>query len=164
MHRSIAPLAAALCCAAANADLISFAATINGDQEVPATPSPATGTLNGIFNTDDNSFSFDWVITGNLLGTPTAGAHIHQGLVGETGPIVFGFSNMDGSWELASSATWLNMTAEEVDALFAGELYVNFHTSAYTSGEVRGQITLIPTPSVLALCGLATLVAVRRRR
>jgi hypothetical protein len=109
------------------------------------------------------SFSFEWLITDNLIGNPSApGAHIHNAPFGANGPIVFGFA--DDDWALSGGAVWEDMTPENVDELFAGNLYVNFHTDAYPAGEVRGQILLIPAPGALGLAGMGLLAAARRRR
>lgn len=156
--------AVAALCAQAGADTFAFSANINGAQEVPASTSLALGFLAGVYDSDVQSFSFSWLITDNLTGTPSApGAHIHMGAVGVAGPILFGFSS--GSWNLSGSALWENMTTSEVDALFAGDLYVNFHTDAFPSGEVRGQITrVVPTPGTLGLVGVGMLMCGTRRR
>jgi hypothetical protein len=41
-----------------------------------------------------------------------------------------------------------------VGYLFAGYLYMNVHTSTFPGGEIRGQLLLVPEPSVGALAGL----------
>lgn len=159
----IVAMGAAAC--SASAELVPFAADINGANEVPSRPSPATGTMTGVYDTVANSFAFQWVITDDLLGTPTAGAHIHHAPAGTNGPIQFGFSNSDGSWDLTGSSTWLDLTAEQVGWLNAGELYINFHTSEFPGGEVRGQILVVPASGSVALCvAAAGLVCVRRKR
>lgn len=62
-------------------------------------------------------------------------AHIHSGSPDENGPVVFNLgdpaSPIVASWDL---------TPADVDALFAGQLYVNVHSPAQPGGEVRGQI------------------------
>lgn len=100
------------------------------------------------------------MITDNLIGDPASpGAHIHNAPAGSNGPIVFGFSS--GAWDLNGSATWNDLSQSHVDELFAGNLYINFHTTAFPGGEVRGQI--VPTPGTLALAGVGLLAISRRR-
>lgn len=149
--------------AGAQADIFQFTATIDGIQN--GTGSPTTGTLTGEYDDVANSFAFDWALTDDLLGEPASpGSHIHNAPAGSNGPIVFGFNNPDGTWPLEGSAVWENMPGAMVDELFAGNLYVNFHTTQFPSGEVRGQILLVPTPAAgLALLGLGGLALTRRR-
>lgn len=156
--------AAALLCAsaAASAGTTNFNAAITGDQEVPGSGSAATGTMTGVYDDIANTFAFEWDIM-NLEGTPAdPGSHIHNAPAGANGPIVFGFNNPDGSWPLSGSATWMDVPSDMVDALFAGELYINFHTDQFPGGEVRGQI--IPAPTAAGLIGIAGIAAARRRR
>ena len=58
--------------------------------------------------------------------------------------------------------------ASQLPALFNEGLYFNVHTVAFRPGEIRGQITRVPTPSVLALFALGFIgigaVARSRRR
>ncbi len=147
----------------AQASIFHFVAHIDGAQD--NTLSPATGVSFGHYDTVANTYSFDWSITDNLIGTPaTPGAHIHNAAEGSNGPIVFHFSNPDGTWPLVGNATWNNVPANLVDELFAGRLYVNFHTTAHPAGEVRGQIYLIPSPASAVLFGIGALVLAHRRR
>lgn len=141
-----------------------FETTLSGANEVPANDSPATGFATGVYDDVANTFTFEWSISG-LLGSPSSpGSHIHAGFVGENGPIVFGFNNPDGTWPLDGSATWTDLTPEQVDRLFDGGYYLNFHTSAFPGGEVRGNLMLIPSPAAGALAFAAVPLALRRRR
>jgi len=161
MKTTIITAATALIAGAASANMTQFGAIIDGAQN--GNGSPATGTLSGIYDSDDNSFSFSWTITDNLIGTPDApGAHLHNAPAGEAGPIVFFMS--EGAWDLIGSATWEDLTEDEVGALFSGELYANFHTDDFPAGEVRGQIFKVPAPGAAALFGLGGLAVARRRR
>lgn len=162
--RLLAIAASAFAAATASADLFQFTASPSGDQEVPPSGSPATGTMTGVYDDVANTFSFEWSVM-DLLGTPASpGSHIHNAPAGSNGPIVFGFNNPDGSWPLMGSATWSGLSPDEVQALFDGNLYINFHTDQFAPGELRGQITLVPAPGALALVGVGGLAALRRRR
>jgi len=140
-----------------------FEAFLSGDQEVPPVDTPATGIVLGVYDSDANTFSFNWDITDNLIGEPSApGAHIHMAPAGSNGGIVFFMA--DGEWPLEGEAVWSGLSGEEVDALFNEGLYLNFHTTEFPGGEVRGQITLVPAPAAgMLLLGAAPL-ALRRRR
>jgi hypothetical protein len=161
--RVAAVAAIVIAAGAASAAEFVFYANISGLNEVPPNNSPALGFMAGVYDDVANTFSFSWVITDNLVGTPSSpGAHIHNAPAGSNGPIVFGFSNPDGSWALDGAAVWSGLSQANIDALFASELYINFHTTAFPGGEVRGQI--VPAPGAIALAGLGLLCSARRRR
>jgi hypothetical protein len=150
---------------AVHADLTDFTATINAAQQVPANDSPATGLMTGTYDSLANTFSFSWEITDTLMGVPSSpGAHIHAGAAGMNGPVRFAFNDPDGSWALSGSDVWTGLTEDDVSALFSGELYLNFHTSAFPGGEVRGQIFAVPTPGSAGILAGVGLMGLRRRR
>jgi hypothetical protein len=66
-------------------------------------------------------------------------AHVHKAVPCVSGAIAFAFSSptspISEGWSLSLS---------DVDALYAGSLYVNIHSSSFPGGEIRGQI--IPEP------------------
>lgn len=76
-------------------------------------------------------------ITSNL---PTlAAAHIHQAASGANGPVLFtivGNPTTSGS----STATVANIPPDTIAAITSGTAYVNLHTAANPSGELRGQL------------------------
>lgn len=47
--------------------------------------------------------------------------------------------------------------------LLAGRTYINFHTTQFGAGEIRGQILQVPEPSLLLLGGIAAASLARRR-
>lgn len=146
--------------------LTDFAGTLSGLNQVPDPVfTDASGTISGTYDSILNEFSFNWVITGDLEGDPASpGAHLHMGSSGTNGPIVFGFNNPDGTWELSGSAVWSGLSGDEVDALFAGDIYANFHTTAYAGGEIRGQFMTVPAPSSLGLLAMVGFGGMARRR
>jgi len=160
--RTTAIIALASLASVAAAEVSLFEATIDGIQA--GTSSPAVGNLTGTYDSLANSFSFSWSISDDLIGAPASpGSHIHRAPAGQTGPIVFAFNNPDGTWPLSGSALWTGLSSDNVADLFAGNLYVNFHTSAFLAGEVRGQILLVPAPGAGFLLA-AGMVMTRRRR
>jgi hypothetical protein len=109
-----------------------FVFGLDGGQEVPPVPSPATGGCMGFF--DAGAASFSLVCTHNVVGATIM--HIHRGAPGVNGPIVFDL----GDPESPVLVTWSGMTPADVADLLAGNLYVNIHTSGRPAGEIRGQI------------------------
>ena len=71
---------------------------------------------------------------------------------------------ISGKWDLGEG----NGTtfAAQVGNILAGLTYMNFHTVQFASGEIRGQIQVVPEPEtyLLMLAGLAGVGAVVRRR
>lgn len=159
-HLTIAATAAiATAAGSASATEFVFYAHLSGANEVPGNLSPAIGFMAGVYDDVANSFDFNWNITNNLIGTPTS-AHIHNAPAGSNGPVVFGFAS--SGWGLTGSATWTGLSQAHIDALFDNDLYINFHTTAFPGGEIRGQI--VPAPGALALAGVGLAFTVRRRR
>ena len=108
--------------------------TLNGAQENPAVTTAATGS--GVLVIDADSGDVSGSI--NTFGISASAAHIHTGAVGTNGAILIPLEQSStGVWTVASGA---KLTAEQMDALRAGTLYVNLHTAANPGGEIRGQI------------------------
>jgi hypothetical protein len=138
-----------------------------------------------IFNIDVNGTQTPDV-NDNLVA-----AHIHAGpLVTPTvnGPVVWGFfgtpfndnnpndfsfvpftsgvgGTFSGKWDLAEgNGTTLSA---QLPNILAGRAYINFHTTQFTGGEIRGNIvSAVPEPEsyALMLAGLAVIAGVARRR
>jgi hypothetical protein len=116
----------------------------------------------------------DYTITASGLSGAANGVHFHEGAPGIAGPVVLNLTstielNADG--EFRASGT-MATPAGFVDALRAGDIYVNIHTDLNPDGEIRGQVTLdeafsaalstneeVPTP----LAGRGVRVTVRNR-
>jgi hypothetical protein len=105
-------------------------------QVFPKTDSTANGTGQLTFNVVSGAVSGG--VT--LSGVTATIAHIHRGIAGTNGPVIVDLvqSGTDANrWDVISGGT---LTADQVDALLAGELYVNVHSAAHPGGEIRGQI------------------------
>jgi len=112
----------------------SFSAFLNGSQEVPVNPTvAATGTGNITYN--DTSMMLTYHLSYDGLSSSETGAHIHLGVVGVDGPIIFPLSLGN-----PVSGTVGPLSVEQQTALYGGNLYVNVHSSLYPGGEIRGQI------------------------
>jgi hypothetical protein len=121
-------------------------AALTGAEEVPAVMSAASA--RGALVVDPTTHAISGGITFNGI-TPTA-AHIHQGAPGQNGAIVVGLTLGTDSATVPANTI---LTQAQYDALLAGQLYFNIHSTANPDGEIRGQIT--GQSGVVA--GLATL-------
>jgi hypothetical protein len=111
----------------------NYAATLDGLQEVPPNPSPATGS--GSFTLDAAKMLHFNIVFSGLLAPETA-SHIHgpapRGVnAGVIFPLPLGSPKVGTVGPLTP--------VQEVD-LNAGLLYVNIHSQLFPGGEIRGQI------------------------
>ncbi len=129
----------------------TFAATLTGGAQVPAIESDASGSAT--FDVDETTGIISYRID-VANGTGIVQAHIHIGASDENGPVVaFLFGAADPAVDVDGELIEGSLTADDlindldgaplsdlVDALIAGNAYVNVHSEANASGEVRGQI------------------------
>ncbi len=109
---------------------------LSGDNENPAVTSAASGRAALTLNSNDMSVVLH-ATTSDL--DDASAAHIHQGFAGINGGVLVGLvQDVDDAnhWELSSTV----LDSDAYAALWAGELYVNVHTSANPGGELRGQL------------------------
>ena len=137
---------AALLSFAARADVVEFRATINAAQETNGSTSPATGWAVLLYDVAANEF--DLTVTINNLANTITMSHIHEAAPGVAGPVVT---------DLGSEAAVYSRDGTTLTATFRGKThggtpltllqngaYLNFHSAAYPSGEVRGQLIAQP--------------------
>jgi len=160
----------------ARADFVITTA-LSGANENPVNASPATGLATLTYSTALNQLAVN--VTFNNLTAPASAAHIHFGLPGTNGPIVFPF----GTFPATSSGTFsttlttasafnpspangINTFNDMINAIQAGNAYVNIHNTNFPGGEVRGFTTTVPEPSsvILTATGLAGLLGYARSR
>ncbi len=139
-----------------------------------------------IFNIDVNGMQTPNDANDNLLN-----AHIHAGPAVTpitNGPVVWGFfgsplndvapndftmtpfasgvgGTFSGKWDLGEGNN-TTLTAQ-LPNILAGRSYINFHTTQFGGGEIRGNIVaMVPEPEsyALMLAGLAVVAGVARRR
>jgi len=138
-----------------------------------------------VFNID-----FNGTQTADINDNLTA-AHIHAAAVAgaATFPVVWGFfgaplndtnpndvvfapfvngvgGTISGKWDAAEGNN-TTLTAQ-LNNILEGRSYINFHTTQFGGGEIRGNIPPIPEPETYALMlaglGAMTLVARKRRQ
>jgi hypothetical protein len=106
---------------------------LSGDQEVPPVKTSASG--NGTITVSDDKSVKGRITTSDIKAT---GAHIHEGASGKNGPDIITLKKTsDNEWSVPDNA---KLTDAQYDAFKAGHLYVNVHSDAHKSGEIRGQL------------------------
>jgi predicted small lipoprotein YifL len=109
-------------------------ASMSGDQEVPPTVTGALGTGSLSLESPSRTVSGSIAIDGMTANA----AHIHQGEVGVSGPIIVPLAETaPGTWSVPAGTT---LTDAQASAFAAGGLYFNAHSTANPNGEIRGQI------------------------
>ena len=105
---------------------------LGGAEEVP--PVKVTGSGSGSFRLAE-----DGTISGSVSteGVAGAAAHIHVGAKGKNGPVIVPLEKKGDTYSVAEGR---KLTASQIKAWNAGELYVNVHSAKYKGGEVRAQI------------------------
>jgi hypothetical protein len=188
-------LAAALSSTAATAQatVYTFVALLDGPSESPPVPTSGGGFANVSYNDAAHLLSVSATFT-DLTGTTTA-SHIHcctaapgagtAGVATQT-PSFVGFplgvtaGTFSNTYDLTLASSWnsafiaanggTTATAEAafIAGLFAGEAYLNIHSSFRPGGEIRGFLAETPIPGALPLfvsgAGVLGFLGLRRRR
>jgi hypothetical protein len=134
-------------------DSITFTATVTGID--------FTGTQSA--DTNDNLAAAHIHISDSPTFTPPATAGVRWGFFGSpfndnnpndqvVTPLASGVGGtISGKWDAPEGNN--TTLAPWIDDILAGRAYINFHTTQYPGGEIRG--ALVPEPSSLALVGAA---------
>lgn len=115
---------------------IVMVATLNGQQEVPPVTSDAAG--KGIFIVDPVNRSISGGV--GFSGLLATACELHTGAAGVGGGAPFIQLRVNNSNATATISETI-LTQIQFDNLLAEKLYVNVHSNAHTSGEIRGQLT-----------------------
>ncbi len=131
---------------------------LEGAQENPPVTTSATGECNASLDALATEFSISC-----SHNAPAIAAHIHRAPRGMNGPIVF-FLNSSTTFSFVVNEASIQQQVDDelispitfsefLDLLRAGDLYVNVHTMAVPSGEIRGQIPPPPSTIIFAQFG-----------
>jgi hypothetical protein len=132
---SIAAALGILVAASAQAETITFKAALDGATEVPAVTTDGKGSASVTFDTATKMAT--WKVEYSGLSGPATAAHIH----GPAGPGTNAGVEVPltvGPSPLTGSAT---LTDAQAADLLGGKDYINIHTAAHGSGEIRGYLT-----------------------
>lgn len=126
-------------------------AHLSGSNEVPPVETDAQGEVQFRVNEDGSEMSYTLIVA-NIENV--AAAHIHSGAVGVNGPVVvqlFGGPTTSGrtngilaegtitAADLTGPLSGMTM-GDLLELINTGGAYVNVHTVANPSGEIRGQL------------------------
>ncbi|MFT7672366.1 MAG: hypothetical protein ACI845_000771 [Gammaproteobacteria bacterium] len=117
---------------------VTFAFELSGESTVPQIAATGSGTATLTLNRDSGALSGSATLA-DLTGSVTA-AHIHNAIAGLTGEIIFTLE-IDASNALQVNVPdGTTLDATQMTAILNSEHYINIHTAANASGELRGQI------------------------
>jgi hypothetical protein len=106
--------------------------SLTGAEEVPPVNTQAKGS--GSFRIVE-----DGTVTGSVTTEGMQGmmAHIHQGAKGQNGPVIIPLTKAGDTYSVPEGK---KLTPAQIEALKAGNLYVNVHSPQHKGGEVRAQL------------------------
>ena len=105
---------------------------LTGAEEVPPVNTQAKGS--GSFRVADDGTVTGSVTTEGVSGTM---AHIHQAAKGQNGPVIVPLTKNGDTYSVPEGR---KLTPAQIDALKAGNLYVNVHSNQHKGGEIRAQL------------------------
>lgn len=127
---------------------VHFTARLTGSQEVPSDSTTAAGTA--AFTLTDEGLTY--IIAVDSIAKIT-GAHFHSGAIGDTGRVLksilpsFRGNVAYGIWKTNDTVP---LSKDLINALLNGNIYVNVHTAAHPTGEIRGQVCVTSGTSLKA--------------
>ena len=111
---------------------------LNGASEVPPVLGAGSGTAYVTLNRTSSLLSISMATTTN---TDASAAHLHSGFAGENGDPLLTLEQDSSDTSLFSVSGDVEQAV--IDEIDAGGTYLNVHTAAIASGELRGQV--LPT-------------------
>lgn len=114
----------------------TYRATLTGAQEVGQGDPNGTGRAEITVSDELNQICWDLNDISNI--GPITAAHVHSGVAGTNGPVVFTLrKSNEGSYKgCTKTSEWVGDRIEGNPGAF----YVNVHTAEYPNGAIRGQL------------------------
>ena len=106
--------------------------SLTGAEEVPAVKTEAKGS--GSFRIANDGAVSGSVTTTGIKGTM---AHIHLAAKGANGPVIVPLTKNGDTYSVPEGR---KLTPAQMEALKAGNLYVNVHSDKNKGGEIRAQL------------------------
>ena len=149
----------------ASAAIINLEANIDGTQANAGAGTGSPGTGFATMTLDDATNLFSWNISwSGLIGNETV-MHFHgPASPGVNAGVQVNFGTISGTSSPSIGST--TITSAQATDLLAGLWYINIHTDAFPSGEIRGQVNVVPIPAAAWLfgSGLIGLIGIARRK
>ena len=125
--------------------IITKVAALDNAQET--TGSTSTGVGGGVLSVDTATGKVRGFVVSTGVDNANL-AHVHTGARGIAGPVTVPLVGGPDLWFVPDNATAL--TAADITAFQAGNMYFNLHNAAFPVGVIRGQLDLTPTAVKLA--------------
>jgi hypothetical protein len=151
--------------ASASAAILTFEANLDGFQVNPPNASPAIGfgeltldTTTGFLTITNSSYQ-------DLLGNSTA-VSINDAPIGSNGVVILALTLDSPGTTTSTFSGSGTITAGQVTDMIATNTYIVIRSNVFPSGEIRGQLYVVPEPSslLLACTGVFGLFLMRHRR
>lgn len=116
----------------------AYSVMLDAAQEVPANTSMANGLGSFVVSKTGYFASLDLLVNG--LSGPIMGAHIHSGMAGMNGDVIYDLTPLVSGNRISGKIDLSAFDMMDMQALANAGLYINIHTMMEMGGEIRGQI------------------------
>ena len=163
MYRTAVAVAVSLMSSGAVGEIITIDVGLDGSQPAPPTGSLATGIASVQIDTLTRDISVQGSFSG-LEGDALFG-HLHGPAdFGHPSPIVIFPLLIEGDFMRSGTfSADVRVSRFQFDVIMSSRSYLNIHSVAFPSGEIRGQV-VIPAPAGLGVFAACGLIGTRRRR